>query len=108
MLLSAKYNLGEFCNHMRNKDPMEVMDAACVEIYTARELHKKKTTQSDFRKGSKGAEYCEDLQRLVSLVMSGSVPSGCSGDFMKTVKPPIEDLLTRYRIGNLKEFFAQL
>lgn len=107
MLLSAKYNLGEFCNHMRNKDPMQVLDAASTEIHTAKKLHRRNTTQSDFRKGSKGAEYCEDLQRLISLVMNGSVPSGCSDDFMRTVKPAIEDLLTRYRVGNLKEVFAQ-
>jgi len=68
-LVSPEYNLESFCNHMLGKDPLMVMQAASAEISYARRLHRETTKDSDFRKGSRGREYCENLQTLISLVM---------------------------------------
>ena len=38
---------------------------------------------SHFRKGSKGRQYCENLQKLISLLVNGSVPSGSTPEFLE-------------------------
>ena len=107
-LVSPEYNLERFCYHMRGKDPLAVMEAASAEISYARRLHREATKESDFRKGSKGRKYCENLQRIISMLMNGSVPAGSTSEFLITVKPLIQELLQRWEIGNLRQVFSNL
>lgn len=107
-LVSAEYSLKAFCDAMHGKNPMEVMDAACEEIATARLLHSKSTKRSDFRKGSKGREYCDSLQLLISLTMNGSIPDDATPTFLMTVKPLIDNLLKKWELGTLRQDFANV
>ena len=105
-LVSPEYNLEAFCNHMRGKDPLAIMEAASAEGSYARRLHRETTKEDDFREGSKGWEYCESLQKLVFLLMNGSVPTGASSEFLTVVKPLVQQLLQKWRIGNLRQVFS--
>ncbi len=107
-LVSPEYNLETFSNHMRGKDPLAVIEAASVEISFARRLHREATKDSDFRNGSRGREYCESLQKLISLIMNGSVPLGSTPEFLTAVKPLIQQLLEKWEIGNLREIFSNI
>ncbi len=89
---------------MLGKDPLAIMDAASAEIGYARRLHRETTKETDFRKGSKGREYCDNLQKLVSLLMNGRVPAGATPEFLAVVKPLVRQLLQKWKIGNLREF----
>src|ERR1035438_3050095 len=104
-LISPEYDLKAFCNHMLGKDLIEVMDAASTEISSARHNHRETTKDSDFRKGSRGREYCENLQKLISMIVNGSVPPGSTHEFLYDVKPLIQQLLQKYNIGNLRQIF---
>lgn len=107
-LVSPEYDFETFCNHMRGKDPLSVMEAASAEISYARRLHREATKESDFRKGSKGRRYCENLQKMISMLMNGSVPTGSTSEFLVPVKPLIMQLLQRWEIGNLRQIFLNL
>lgn len=107
-LISPGYDLKKFCSHMQGKDLLEIMDAIYAEINNATRLHRKATNQSCFRKGSKGRKYCENLQKIISMLMNGKIPSGSSSEFLIAVKPMILQLLNRYKIGNLREEFSKL
>jgi len=107
-LVSPEYNLEVFCDHMRGKDPLKVMETASREISYALRFHRDATNESAFRKGSKGREYCENLQKLISILMNGSVPAGSTSDFLITIKPLIQELLQRCEIGNLRQVFSNL
>lgn len=85
-LISLEYNFQEFCRRMFENDPIQVMDAASAEITYARRIHREKTKDRNFRTGSRGRAYCEDLQRLISLFM-GSAPDKVSPEFLDAVKP---------------------
>jgi hypothetical protein len=101
-LVSPEYSFEEFCLRMVGKDLVfEVMDAASAEITYARQIHRKTTKDQNFRKGSKGRLYCEDLQRLISLIMNGSIPADATTNFLHAVKP-----LKWER--DLRRFFANL
>jgi len=106
-LVSPEYSLGTFCSHMHDKHPLVIMQAASAEIVYARSLHRKTTQDSDFRKGSRGRsrEYCESLEKLVLLIGKGSVPTGCTPEFLATVKPLIQQFLQQWEIGNLRQAF---
>ncbi len=106
--MSPEYSLETFCYQMRGRDPVAVIEAASAEISYARRFHREATKDSDFRKGSRGREYCENLQRLVSLVMNGSVPAGSTPEFLAAVKPLVHQLLERWEIGNLRQVFSNL
>jgi len=106
--ISPEYNLNKFCNHMFGKDPLAIMDAASTEISYNRRLYRETTKESDFRKGSKGREYCDDLQKLISLLMNGKVPVGATPDFLAAVKPLVQHLLKKWEIGNLRQFFSDI
>lgn len=93
---------------MRGKDPLSVMEAASAEISYARRLHREAAKESDFRKGSRGRRYCENLQKLISMLMNGSVPAGSTSEFLITVKPLVQELLQRWEIGNLRQVFSNL
>ena len=79
-----------------------MMEAASAEITNARRNHRDKTNGRDFRKGSRGRAYCDDLQRFVSLFM-GSVPDRVSPEFLDAVKPLALDLLQRLEIVGLRK-----
>lgn len=93
---------------MHGKDPLAVMEAASAEISYARRLHRETTKEFKFRKGSRGKEYCENLQKIISMLMNGSVPAGSTPEFLITIKPLIQGLLQRWEIGNLCQVFANL
>ena len=80
-LVSAEYSLKAFCDAMHGNNPLEIMDAAGVEIASAHRLNQEATKRSDFRKGSKGREYCDNLSRgpapgLFSLHLVAELPVG--------------------------------
>ena len=85
-LVSPDYNFSEFCRCMFGSDPMQVIDTASAEITYARRNHREKTKDSDFRKGSRGRAYCEDLQQFIALFM-GAVPDQVSAEFINAVGP---------------------
>lgn len=107
-LLSPSYDLRTFCDCVLGKHPYAVVDAASAELTYARRHHCETTKNSDFRKGSKGKEYCDNLQRLINLIMHGSVPDGTSDKFLQTVKPLMDQLLQTWDVGGLREVFANL
>lgn len=107
-LVSPEYDLDAFCHIVRGKDLPAVMRAVSVEISMARLLHRKTTNGRDFRKGSKGDEYCENLQKLLSMLMNGSVPNGSTPEFLWAVKPLVQQLLQEWEIGDLRQVFADL
>jgi hypothetical protein len=100
-LVSPGYSFEEFCSRMFGKDPIAVMDAASAEITYARRNHRETTKDGDFRKGSRGRAYCDDLQRLIGLCM-GSIPSDAPPNFLSTVKPLVMHLLQKWEIGDLR------
>lgn len=75
---------------------------ASAEITYARLLHREKTKEADFRSGSKGRAYCDDLQRLLSVFM-GSVPQDVSHQFVIAVAPLALHLLQRCDVVGLRE-----
>jgi hypothetical protein len=105
-LVSPDYNLETFCNHVLGKDPLAIMEAASAEISYAHRLHRETTQKSDFRKGSRGWEYCENLKKLISLLMNGTVPAGATPEFLTVVKPLVQQLLQKYEIGELRQAFS--
>jgi hypothetical protein len=82
------------------------MEAASAELIYARTLHQASTTELNFRKGSKGREYCEDLQRLVYLLVNGDLPSDTTPEFIAAVKPLVKHLLQNWEIGKLRAVFS--
>jgi hypothetical protein len=103
-LVSPEYSFEEFCLRMVGKDLVfEVMDAASAEITYARQIHRKTTKDQNFRKGSKGRLYCEDLHPLISLIMDGSVPADATTDFLHAVKPLKWERDQRRFFANLPE-----
>ena len=106
-LVSPEYDFETFCNSMLEKDPVSITQDAATEIHHAHQLHSKSMKKTDFRKGSRGSEYCEDLQKLISLVMNGSVPAGSSPEFLAAVSPLIQKLLTKWEIGSLRQDFSK-
>lgn len=107
-LISPEYSLEIFCNHMHGKNPIEVMDSAGTEIGLARRHHRETTKDSDFRKGSRGRIYSDNLQKLISMLMNGCVPTGSSPEFLASVKPLIQGLLQKWDIGTLRQVFSNL
>src|SRR5947209_7006597 len=105
-LVSPDYNFSEFCRSMFGKDPMQVMEAASAEITYARRNHREKTKDSNFRRGSKGRAYCEDLQQFIALFM-GTVPDQISPEFSNAVRPLALHLFQKWEIVSLRELIAR-
>lgn len=103
-LVSPDYSFEDFCLQMLGKDLLVVMDAAGAEISCARVHHRMTTEAKDFRKGSKGRAYCENLQRLVTLLMNGSIPGDATPNFLFAAKPLVAELLQSSEIGKLRRF----
>lgn len=107
-LVSPEHDLGAFCKSVAGSDPSALVNAISAEIVLARHLHCVTAKKADFPKGSKGREYCENLQRLLWMLMNGSVPDGSTPEFLWTVKPLVQQLLQKWEIGNLRQVFAKL
>lgn len=105
-LVSPEYSLQIFCYHMLGHDPLYVMEAASAEITYARILHRDSTKDLNFRKGSQGQKYCDELQHLIYLLMNGTVPSEATPDFLAATKPLVRHLLEKWEIGGLRNIFA--
>ena len=105
-LVSPEYSLEIFCYRMLGRDPLCIMESASAEISYARLLHQKSTKDLDFRKGSLGRAYCDDLQQLISLLMNGTIPSNAMPEFLGAVRPLIQQLLARWEIGELRRVFS--
>jgi hypothetical protein len=99
-------NFIEFCYHVADSDPLAAMDAACDEMGWHRRLHRVETNQSDFRTGSKGRRYCDQLQHLVFLLVNGQIPSDAPVTFRRDVTPLVRRLLQHWDIGQLRQEFA--
>ena len=107
-LISPEYELETFCKSVRGNDLLAVMDAISTEIRTAKRLHRETTKDGDFRKGSKGANYCENLRQLLGMLMNSSVPEGRTPEFLWAAKPLVQQLLQDWEIGDLRQVFANL
>ena len=94
--LSPTKDFMEFCYQVTDADPLAAIDAACKEIAWHRRLHRAETGQRDFRSGSKGRRYCDQLRHLVFLIMQGQVPSGAHETFRRDVTPLVRRLLKRW------------
>lgn len=105
-LISPTYNFRDFCQCMFGNDPLQVIDAASAEITYARLNHREKTKDRDFRKGSRGRTYCDDLQQLISL-FTGSVSDKVSPGFCDAVKPLALHLLQRWEIVGFRQLVVR-
>jgi hypothetical protein len=105
-LVSPKYNFRDFCLAMFGKDPLQVMDAASAEITYARLIHREKTKDRDFRRGSRGRAYRDDLQQLISLFM-GSASDKVSPQFVDAVRPLALHLLQKWEILGLRQLLSR-
>ena len=90
---------------MLDKNLLEVIDEASSEASRAQRLHRKKTTNANFRAGSKGKVYCDKLQYLVFMLVNGTIPVSAPPEFLEDVRPLILRLLEHYDIGILREEF---
>ena len=102
-LVSPNYNFRDFCQCLVGKDPLQVIDAASAEITYARLIHQEKRKNRDFRRGSRGRAYCDDLQQLISLFM-GSTTDKVSQEFLDAVDPLARHLLQRWRFLDFANF----
>ncbi|MCL4466055.1 MAG: hypothetical protein M1389_08510 [Chloroflexi bacterium] len=105
-LVSPEYDFAAFCRSMIGKDYMTIIDDACAEATYAPQLHREPSGRSGFRKGSRGREYCDNLQRLVSLLVNGEVPEDATPEFLAGVEPLVQYVLRKREIGNLRQLFA--
>jgi hypothetical protein len=103
-LISPDYNLEEFCLQMIGKDYRAVIDAAGAEASYDLGIHRHTTKEDDFPEASLGREYRENLRRLVSLLVNGSIPPDATPYFLSAVKPLISQLLEKWEIGSLRRF----
>src|ERR1043166_7938677 len=92
-VISPEFDLRVFCYYMMDKDPAAVMEAASAEISYVRHNHREQTTESRFRKGSRGEKYCEALQSLIRLLMNGKMPGDPEPQFIEAITPLLTTLL---------------
>ncbi len=104
-LVSPEFSIELFCYRMFFNDPIFIMDAASAEITYAGRNHREESNGADFRKGSRGRIYCEDLRKLVAMLMNGQIPNDSDLRFMSAVTPLMNQLLIKWKIGNLRGHF---
>lgn len=104
--LSPTKSFVEFCYRVADTDPVETMEAACEEIAWHRRENRTATSRLDFRHGSKGKMYCDQLQHLVYLLMNGEVPERAPKSFHHDVAPLVRRLIKRWEIGTLRRTFS--
>lgn len=102
-LVCPEYELGTFCSRIAGKDLAEILEVISAEISTARRLHREKTRDADFRVGSRGRKYCDDLQTLLKMFM-GSCPRNPSPEFVTAVMPLVKSIRTKWRVTGIDEF----
>jgi hypothetical protein len=100
-VISPEMDFHLFCSTLLDKDPLGVMDAASAEIARTRGNHRLLTRQNDFRKGSKGRKYCDNLKALLSIFMRGQLPENPNADFVSGISPLMRCLLAKWKIGDL-------
>lgn len=103
-LISPDYNFEEFCLQMIGKDYRDIIDAAGAEASYALGIHRHTTKEDDFPEASLGREYRENLRRLVSLLVNGSIPLDATPYFLSAVRLLISRLLEKWEIGNPRRF----
>lgn len=104
-LISPEYNFEFFCYRVLASDPKDyiaLIDAITGEAWLARHLHKKTTQDSDFRRGSRGRKYCEDLQLFVKVLVNGRILPDTTPEFIAAAKPLIQKVLLKHEIGDLR------
>jgi hypothetical protein len=107
-LVSPTLDFQAFCEAMVGHDLLWIIDTASTEATYAQHLHEQASGRFEFRPGSRGRRYCDDLQSLVSMLMNGRVPADASAGFTAAVKPLVIDLLKKWDISDLRSvFFAQ-
>lgn len=109
--LSPEFNLELFCFRLvaqegQKLNPEAALDAVSREIWAARRHPQNKTKERDFRAGSKGRLYCDELQSLVSLLVNGAPPSQLRQGFLEDVRPLVLHLLKGWEIGELRRIFT--
>jgi hypothetical protein len=104
--LSPEFDLRVFCYQMMDKDPAQVLHAASAEISYTRQNHRDQTSERNFREGTKGRRYCDDLQQLIRIVMNGQMPPDPNPDFVQAIAPLIKNLLKKWTIGTLRQHFT--
>lgn len=107
-LISPEFDLDAFCSCMLENDLSAVMDAISEEITEARFHHRTTTKERNFRKGSRGRAYCEDLQRLLCMLINGCIVENSTPEFLWAVKPLFQRLLQEWEMGNLRQVFQIL
>lgn len=99
-VVSPEFDLRIFCNTVMDQDPGKVIEAISAEITYARHNHRATTKDRDFRKGSKGRKYCDDLMVLLRMFMGSGKPNPDT-EFLSAISPLMCRLLTRWQIGEL-------
>ncbi|MEI7911665.1 MAG: hypothetical protein WCK77_18695 [Verrucomicrobiota bacterium] len=100
-VISPEMDFHYFCGTLLDSDPLAVVDAASAEIARTRGNHRMLTRQKDFREGSRGRIYCDNLKALLSIFMRGQMPENPNADFVSGVSPLMRCLLMRWKIGHL-------
>lgn len=106
-VLSPEFDLRVFCYQVMDKNPAEVMSAASAEISYHRHNHRERTARRQFRIGTKARRYCDNLQLLIRMLMSGQIPNNPAPEFIEGVRPLVRSLLRKWRLGNLEEHFRE-
>lgn len=99
-VVSPEFDLRIFCDTVMDQDFSKVLDAISAEIAYAKYNHRATTKDRDFRKGSKGRKYCDDLIVLLRMLMGSGKPNP-DPEFMSAISPLMRRLLTRWRISDL-------
>jgi hypothetical protein len=104
--LSPHMHFVEFCYRVADRDTLAAVDDATAEIAFHRRLHRAETGEREFRNGSVGRRYCEQLQLLISMLVNGQVPSNAPETFRHDVAPLVRRLLQKWEIGQLRQEFG--
>ena len=100
-LVSPNYDFKYFCQRMLEKDLTDVIDSACAESSNARRNHRENIKDRDFRKGSMGRAYCDDLGNLIACLCAGG-GNKVSEDFIDAVHPLALHLLQECEIVGMR------
>ena len=105
--ISPDKSIIEFCYRVEATDPLQVIDLACAESHHHRQANKRLTGSSNFRSGSKGRRYCDDLKMLVSILVNGQIPSDASSEYRQAIAPLVRRVLkSGWRVGDLESELA--
>jgi hypothetical protein len=100
-VVSPEFDFAFFCGTLLDQNPAKAAEAASAEISYSRTNHREATGQREFRKGSKGRIYCDNLMTLVRLLMNGQMPESPNQEFLAAISPLMRRLLAKWRIGEL-------